>query len=168
MVLRRNGPPARPAIAPVPVMSAYATGGKPPGEDDSLKARIEQMSAAHVVTGLGAGAVGNALGVLIVGQGWLGPKAAAGLLMGTGAAAATAGYFMESDHVMVAGAGLSVAGTFSLANQYAVYAYEEAERRAEEKAHKQLQERRNASPLRVVMVRDEPDEMDEQLPGDMM
>lgn len=107
--------------------------------------RVQEMDGSHVAVGVGAGALGNMLGVLVVGRGWIGPKTTAGLLLGGGALASTAGYFWDSDHLMAAGAGLATAGTFSLANQYAIDAYEAVEERAkkkhDERERKDLQKR---------------------------
>ena len=142
-----------------------------------LKERVQDMDGSHVAAGIGAGALGNILGVLVVGQGWLGPKLTAGLLLGGGAAATAAGYYWEADHLMAAGAGLAAAGTFSLTNQYAVNAYETLEARAREKQAKREKEAnqkrlaetkaviqaatkkaaRNASP-HLVIVPSEPDD----------
>ena len=121
MVIRRNAAP-RPAIA-----------RKARSERKAMAKRMQSMDASHVAVGVGAGAVGSIAGVVVVGQGWLSPKATAGVITGTGVATTTAGYLMESDHVMVAGAGLTAAGVFSLANQYAIEAYEGMEKRAEDK-----------------------------------
>ena len=91
-----------------------------PSRAGKMTERMQDMGGTHVAAGLAAGTLGNALGVMLVGLGWVGPKTTAGVLMGTGAATTAAGYYWEADHVMTAGAGLTAAGTFSLVNQYAV------------------------------------------------
>ncbi|MCG8419455.1 MAG: hypothetical protein MJE77_16110 [Proteobacteria bacterium] len=106
----------------------------------SMGERLQELDGAHVGSGVAAGAVGNALGVLVVGLGWLGPKVTAGLLLGTGATATTAGYFLERNHLMAAGTGLAAAGTFSLINQYAVDAYEALDDRDRRKKEEREQE----------------------------
>lgn len=162
MVLRRNLAPAAPLRAPMAV-SVPTTSTKPatPGgalssQLSSIRARVGGMGESHVVSGLGAGALGNALGLLVVGQGWLGPKTYAAIVMGTGAAATTAGYKWESDHLMAAGAGLAVAGTFSLANAYALQGLEAGEKLVAEKQAKQQLARRNG-PVRLVVVHEDED-----------
>ena len=71
-----------------------------------------------------------------VGQGWLGPKTSAGILIGAGVATIGAGWYWEWDHMMSMGAGLTAAGTFSLANQLSVDGYRAMEKRAQEKRAK--------------------------------
>ncbi len=108
-------------------------------DDDERNAfgdRLEEMGGSHVAAGVGAGTLGTALGVTLVGKGWIGPKLTAGLLAGTGLAASAAGYYWDADHLMAAGAGLAAAGTFSLANQYAIDTYEALEKKAKEKRKK--------------------------------
>jgi len=125
MVIRRNAAPVR---------AASAKPAQPKkSERTPIVERMQDMGGGHVAAAIGAGAAGNIIGVIAVGQGWLSPKTSAGLLVGTGAATTAAGYYWESDHVMAAGAGLTAAGTFSLINQYAIDAYEAGEKRAQEK-----------------------------------
>lgn len=128
---RRNAA-ANPALT-VQTRNAATVAAEPESERTPIQERVQEMGGVHVAAGVGAGALGNMLGVLAVGKGWLGPKTTASILVGSGAAAATAGYFWESDHLMAAGAGLAAAGTFSLSNQYAIDAYESVEERAKEK-----------------------------------
>lgn len=139
-------------------------------ERRKLSERMREMDASHALIATAAGTIGNALSVLLVGLGWASPKATAGVLMGTGAATAAAGYYWEADHAMVAGAGLTTAGTWSLAQQYAVDAYEAIENRLEDKKAKDDQKQlagasdqkpesakpRNAAP-RLIVVRDDHD-----------
>ncbi|MCG8423964.1 MAG: hypothetical protein MJE77_39230 [Proteobacteria bacterium] len=106
----------------------------------SIGERLQEMDGSHVGAGVAAGAVGNALGVLMVGMGWLGPKVTAGILLSTGATATTAGYLLERNHLMAAGTGLAAAGTFSLINQYAVDAYEALEERDKRKKQEREKE----------------------------
>ncbi len=101
-----------------------------------MTTRVDDMSGSHVASGIGAGTLANAVGVLMVGKGWIGPKLTAGLLMGTGVATAAAGWYWEMDHMMAAGAGVATAGTFSMTNQLAVDAYMAMEERAAEKRKK--------------------------------
>lgn len=123
-VPRRNAAPRRQPASPAPEARDERT---------PMKERLQSMDGSHAAAGLAAGAIGNTIGVLLVGQGWASPKATAGVLIGTGGAATAAGYWWEADHLMAAGAGLATAGTFSLANQYAVDAYESLEKRARDK-----------------------------------
>ena len=78
----RNAAPARAAPRSAP------TEEEP--ERTALTTRVDDMGASHVGAGIGAGVLGNAVSVLLVGQGWVGPKLTAGLLVGTGAAATAA------------------------------------------------------------------------------
>jgi hypothetical protein len=142
MVIRRNAAPRAPEPEPEP----EATEPK----RKAMRERVKSMGGSHVAAGIGAGALGNVLGVIAVGQGWLGPKTTAGILMGTGAAATTAGYVWSMDHVMAAGAGLTAAGTFSLVNQAAIYAYEADERKAKEKADKKAKEEAEVEKLKKI------------------
>jgi hypothetical protein len=129
MIIRRNAAPSRPATS-----NGKEEGRKP------LTRRVEEMGSSHVAAGIGAGALGSAAGVIMVGQGWVGPKTTAGVLMGSGVATTAAGWYWEADHVMAAGLGLTAAGAFSLTNQFAIDAYEAMEKRAEEKRDKQTKE----------------------------
>ena len=160
---RRNAAPAAPAASPPKIRNAQATTeaevpdqDQPESERPTIKERVEEMDGSHVAVGVGAGALGNMLGVLVVGKGWVGPKTAAGLLVGTGALTTAAGYLWEADHVMVAGAGLATAGTFSLANQYAIDAYESLELRAKKKRQEQEQKelQKRLAEARVIVEAD--------------
>lgn len=139
MIIRRN---AAPRSAPV----------EPESERTPITERLQDMGSTHVAASIGAGVAGNALGVLAVGQGWIGPKLTASLIMGGGVATTAAGYYWEADHMMAAGAGLTAAGTFSLVNQYAVDAYEATERRAQEKREKREFEKRRADARTLLPV----------------
>jgi hypothetical protein len=172
MIIRRNAAPrASPARSNPPKLATLP--------EPTLSDRIHEMGGSHVAVGVGAGALGNVLGVLAVGKGWIGPKATAGIIMGTGAATTAAGYYWDADHLMTAGVGLTAAGGFSLANQLAVDAYEAAEKKAEEKreaeekearenrlaearkliqAENQRKEARNGPRLIVVQSRDDDDD----------
>ena len=176
-----NAPPVRNAAPPAPRRNAAPKRQSAPNvkeaEEDTrapMKDRLQNMDGSHVAAGLAAGAIGNTIGVLLVGQGWASPKATAGVLIGTGGAATAAGYWWEADHLMAAGAGLATAGTFSLANQYAVDAYESLEQKAKDKKEarekEQLQKllaetrsggkeaQRNGAPrLTIVNTDDQPD-----------
>lgn len=70
------------------------------------------MGSSHVAAGIGAGTLANAVGVLLVGKGWVGPKLTSALLMGAGAATAAAGWYWDMDHMLAAGTGVAAAGTF--------------------------------------------------------
>ncbi len=131
VVIRRNAAPRR-----AEPDAEVETDGRTP-----LTERFEEMGGSHAAAAVGAGAVGNVLGVIAVGQGWIGPKLTAGLMMGSGAATTAAGWYWDADHLMAAGAGLTTAGAFSLTNQYAVDAYEAMEKKAEEKREKAAAER---------------------------
>lgn len=102
-------------------------------DEQTMGERFDGMGGSHVAAMFGAGTAATALGVTMVGQGWIGPKLTAGLLTGSGLLASLAGYYWDSDHVMAAGVGMTTAGGFSLANQFAVDAYEAIERKAAEK-----------------------------------
>jgi hypothetical protein len=140
MVIRRNAAPRAPEPEPEP----EATEPK----RKAMRERVKSMGGSHVAAGIGAGALGNVLGVIAVGQGWLGPKTTAGLMVGTGVAASAAGYAWSMDHMMAAGVGLTAAGTFSFANQAAIYAYEADERKAKEKAEKEAKEKAEVEKLK--------------------
>ena len=123
-VIRRNAAPATVDVSDEVADTAERT---------ALTAHIDEMGGSHMAAGIGAGAVGNAASILMVGQGLIGPKWAATLLMGTGAAATAAGWYWEMDHLMAAGIGITASGAFSVANQLAVEAHDAIEKRAEEK-----------------------------------
>ena len=95
--------------------------------------RIDNMGTSHVVAAATAGAISSALAVAAVGQGWVGPKTSAGILLGAGAATTAYGWHAEHDHVMMAGAGVTAAGAVSLANQLAIDGYESIQKRAAKK-----------------------------------
>ena len=124
MIIRRNAAPVR------------RTRDDEAAERRPLTTRIDEMGGSHVAAGVGFGALGNVMGVVAVGQGWIGPKTTAATLMGVGTAATAAGWYTERDHLMAAGIGLTAAGAFSISNQLAVDAYEAMEKRAEEKRAK--------------------------------
>jgi hypothetical protein len=145
MIIRRNAALSR------PIASSMETQRAP------LTRRVEGMDGSHVTAGAVAGALGTVAGVVVAGQGWIGPKVTAGILMGAGAATTAAGWYWDADHLMVAGVGITAAGTLSLTNQFAVDAYEAMEKRAEEKREKKGQEqaeqdqkRRNAEARAII------------------
>lgn len=127
MLIRRNAAPIR--------SKSSSTKNDEPSRT-SMGERFDGMGGSHVAAGIGAGALGNICGIVAVGQGWVGPKITAGLLMGTGVAATAAGWYWEMDHMMAAGAGLTTAGAFSMTNQIAVDTYEAMEKKAEERQQK--------------------------------
>lgn len=131
MIIRRNAAPKR-ARAP--------SDDQEERERKALTERMDEMGGSHVAAGVGAGAIGNVLGVIAVGKGWVSPKWTAGLLMGSGAATMAAGWYWEWDHVMAVGAGMTTAGAFSITNQLAVDAYEAMETKAAEKRKKREEE----------------------------
>lgn len=119
-----------------------------------LAERVESMGASHVAVSIGSGVAWSALGVVAVGQGWVGPKLTAGLMMGSGTAATAAGWYWEMDHLMAGGAGLTAAGAFSMANQLAVDAYERMEERAEKLAkEKEAKEKKKIDAKKLVEAR---------------
>lgn len=122
---RRN---AAPVPATQPVVSTNAE-----DERRAFTERMDEMGGSHVGACVAAGALGNALGVVVVGQGWIPPKLIATLMIGAGAVTTGAGWYWDMDHMMAAGAGVTAAGAFSMANQVAVDTYEAMEKRAEEK-----------------------------------
>jgi hypothetical protein len=100
------------------------------------------IRGSHVVAGVGAGAVATTLGVAVVGKGWIGPKWTAGILVGTGALTAGAGYMLEAEHLMAAGVGVASTGVLQLANQVTVDMFEASERKeAEERARERRAQR---------------------------
>jgi len=106
----------------------------------TLSERVAGMGASHVVAAVGSGTAFTALSVTAVGQGWIGGKTSAGIMMGVGTATAAVGVYGEHDHLMMAGAGVAAAGAVSMANQLAVDGYEAVEKRAaERKAKKQAE-----------------------------
>lgn len=122
---RRNAAPKAPTSSTV--------GSDSDDERRALTVRVDEMGGSHVGACVAAGAIGNAFGVICVGQGWIPPKLIATLMLGAGALTTGAGWYWELDHMMAAGAGVSAAGAFSLANQVSVDAYEAMEKRAAEK-----------------------------------
>lgn len=137
VILRRNAAPSR-ARAPDKAEALAKA------DDDArtpIVERIEDMGGSHVAAAVIGGSIGNVVGVIAAAQGWIGPKWAAGVLMGGGLSAMAAGWYWEKDHVMATGAGVTAAGAFSMVNQVAVDAYEAVERKAEEKrARKEAEE----------------------------
>lgn len=126
---RRNAAPV-PATTR-PVVDAVDTSAE--DERRAFTERMDEMGGSHMGACVAAGALGNALGVVMVGQGWIPPKLIATLMIGAGAATTGAGWYWDMDHMMAAGAGVTAAGAFSMANQVAVDAYEAMEKRADEK-----------------------------------
>ena len=143
--VRRNAASAETRRNAAPKRQSGSRSSNSSKDDESRRAmteRVQDMGGSHVAAGLAAGTLGNVLGVMVVGLGWVGPKTTAGVLMGTGVATTAAGYYLEADHVMTAGAGLTAAGTFSLVNQYAVGAYEALEKKAKDKKEARENEER--------------------------
>lgn len=126
---RRNAAPATSTATALATIEP----SEPEAERQALTSRVDEMGGSHMSACVAAGVVGNALGVIMAGQGWVPPKLIATLMLGAGAATTGAGWYWEMDHMMAAGAGLTAAGAFSLTNQFAVDAYEAIEKRAEEK-----------------------------------
>ena len=134
IILRRNASSMRTRDVRAPAREPKTERAE--GERAPLTERIDNMGGSHVTASIGAGMAGSALAVAAVGKGWVGPKTSAGILMGAGAVGMVAGWWLESDHLMTAGAGLAAAGTFSVANQVSVEAYDALEKRAAEKRAK--------------------------------
>lgn len=152
VIVRRNASPMR-------TRDVRATRQEPKraqaeGERTPLTERIDSMGGSHVTASIGAGMAGSALAVAAVGKGWVGPKTGAGILMGAGAVGMVAGWWLEWDHLMTAGAGLAAAGTFSVANQVSVEAYDALEKRAAEKrAEKEAEEEEKEQQKRLAEAR---------------
>ena len=86
--------------------------------------RMNELTIAHAAAGIGAGALGRVLGVLAVGRGVIGPKLAAGLMVGGGVAATAAGLSWGSGLLAGAGLGLAASGVMAAVTHAAVAVYE--------------------------------------------
>lgn len=115
MIIRRNAPP------------------KPPAAPPEEPTRLERMDGWHVASGAAGAVLGQTAGVVMVGQGWLGPKLTSSLILGAGLSVAAAGYYWEIDHLMSGGAGMATAGALALTNHLAVESYLRLEERADKK-----------------------------------
>ena len=132
--------PAMIVHRPESLVRAPRSRSVPVDERPSLAQRVDEMGATHVGAAAAAGAVASALAVTAVAKGWVQPKTSAGILLTAGAATSAAGWHLERDHLMMAGAGVTVAGAFSMANQLSSDAYDKLEERAEKRREKKAAE----------------------------
>lgn len=148
VILRRNAAPTRARSRPKDEPDEEENERRP------LTERMEDMGPSHVVAAVAGGSLANVAGVVATAQGWIGPKWAAGSLMGGGLTTAAAGWYWDSDHAMATGAGIAAAGAFSIVNQLAVDAYEAMEKKAQEKrARKKVEEEKKEREQRLAEAR---------------
>ena len=92
------------------------------------------MGTSHAAVGFGAGLLGNVLGIVAVGRGWVGPRLAAGLMVGGGGLVALAGHAAGSGYLTASGIGIATAGAYSAVTQLAIAMYERRAQSAEAKS----------------------------------
>ena len=132
LVIRNNSKPTRAAaLAPAPAEQSDDNDERAP-----ILERIGDMGGTHLLAGIGGGVCGQAIALATVSNATLGPKTAAGVVMGAGGLTTGTGWYLDMDHVMAAGIGMTAAGTLALTNQLAADAYESIEKRAEDKRKK--------------------------------
>jgi hypothetical protein len=130
MIIRRNAAPRH--IEPP----------RPRAEPKDEEQPLFCVTRSQAVLGASMTAGATLLGVVAAGKGWLDPKTAGGLLLGTGIAAAAAGLVWEVKPMTAAGGALMTAGGLSLVNQLGVYGFEKYEERLEAKREQKAEEDR--------------------------
>ena len=124
MIIRRNASPPKPVeVLPAPAEE----------EEDDEQTLAERMGGWHVASGTAGAVLGQTMGVVVVGRGWLGPKLTSSLILGAGLSVAAAGYYWDVDHLLSGGTGMATAGALALTNHLAVESYLRLEERADKK-----------------------------------